>query len=220
MVGVDEAGHDDAAARVDLGGAARVQVRPDGEDFLALDEHVGLGKIAHVRVHRHHGTAANDIAPATPAGVLGHVPVVRRAGARREQIGTCGGDPGRGRRLQEIAPRTGMDLRNSFIAQFAHWFLLRVVIPSEQRKQQEARLSEGAARVTLQRVALAIRRPHVQRAQLAGQGDFWYRRRPHGIVWSRDAPAIHPRRIRRLDTSHHPGSCLVGWSRVGRRGGR
>ena len=44
MVRIDEAGHDDAAARVDHCGAAAVQVRSDGEDLLAFDEDVGLGE--------------------------------------------------------------------------------------------------------------------------------------------------------------------------------
>jgi len=36
VVRVDEAGHDDAAARVDFAGVAGAQIRPDGEDLLAL----------------------------------------------------------------------------------------------------------------------------------------------------------------------------------------
>src|SRR6266550_9233756 len=60
MVSIDESRHDDAAARVDWRGTARLQVRADGDDLLALDQHVGLGKIAYARIHRHHGTAAND----------------------------------------------------------------------------------------------------------------------------------------------------------------
>jgi hypothetical protein len=121
MVRIDEARHDDAAAGVDHVGVAGVQVWSDGEDLLALDQHVGLGEVAHIRVHRHHGTAANDVAPAPPAVVLGRVLAVRGGRASREQIETCGGGPGRGRRLQEVAPRSGMTLRDSFIAQFAHW---------------------------------------------------------------------------------------------------
>ena len=46
VVRVDEARHHDAAARVDLGGAAGVQVRADGEDLLALDQHVALREVA------------------------------------------------------------------------------------------------------------------------------------------------------------------------------
>jgi len=103
VVRIDEARHDDAAAGVDRRGTAHLQIRPDRKDLLALDQHVGLGKIAHVRVHRHHGTTTNDVAPAVLAAVLGWVPVVRRGRARREQIETCGGAGGR-RSLQEIAP--------------------------------------------------------------------------------------------------------------------
>ena len=120
VVRVDETGHHDAAAGVDHIGTTRVQVRSDGKDLLALDQHVGLGEVAHLRVHRHHGTATDDIASAPPAGVLRLVFIARRGRARREQIDTCGGDPGRRRRLQKIAPRTGMVLRNSVIAQLAH----------------------------------------------------------------------------------------------------
>src|SRR3989454_9078362 len=73
MVRIDEARHDDAAARVDHGGGVHLQVWSDGEDLLALDQHVGLSEVAHLRVgvHRHHGTAANDVAPSGAAGVLG-----------------------------------------------------------------------------------------------------------------------------------------------------
>ena len=58
---VDEARHHDAAARVDHRSAIRAQVRPDGDDLLAFDQHVGLRKIADLRVHRHHGAAANEV---------------------------------------------------------------------------------------------------------------------------------------------------------------
>jgi len=37
MMRIDEAGHDDAAGGVDHCGAARLQVRSDGADLLALD---------------------------------------------------------------------------------------------------------------------------------------------------------------------------------------
>ena len=113
MVRIDEAGHDDAAAGVDHRGVARLQLRSDGEDLLALDQHVGLGEVADLRIHRHHGTAANDVAPAPLTEAFGRRAAVRGGRASREQIET-GDDAGRGRRLQEIAPRTGMILRNSF----------------------------------------------------------------------------------------------------------
>ncbi len=51
MVGVDEARHDDAAAGVDHPGITGAQIRADGDDLLALDEHVGPGEVAHVGVH-------------------------------------------------------------------------------------------------------------------------------------------------------------------------
>src|SRR5206468_9941738 len=94
--------------------------RPDGEDLLALDQDVGLGEVAHLRVHRHHGSAANDVAPSMAAAVRGRVSGGRRRRARREQIAACGDGSGRGRHLQEIATRCGMALRNSFVAQYAN----------------------------------------------------------------------------------------------------
>ena len=54
MVGVDKPGHDDAASCVDLRCAARMQVRPNGEDLLALDQHIGLCEVADLRIERHH----------------------------------------------------------------------------------------------------------------------------------------------------------------------
>ena len=68
-------------------GAACVQVRSDGEDLLALDQHVGLGEVADCRIHRHHGAAANDVAPARSAGILRRIVVkLRRGTAWLEQI--------------------------------------------------------------------------------------------------------------------------------------
>ncbi len=125
VVRIDEAGHDDLAARVDLRRAARVQVRADLLNQLTLDEHVGFGEFAlvgHAGVHRHHMTAADDIAPATPAAVFRRVVALSCGRARREQTQACGG-PACCRRLQEIAPpelRASMVLRESFIAQYAH----------------------------------------------------------------------------------------------------
>jgi len=61
--------------RVDYGGIARLDVRSDGENFLAFDQHVGLGEVADGRIHRHHRAAADEIAPAGAAGVSGHIVV-------------------------------------------------------------------------------------------------------------------------------------------------
>ncbi len=103
VVRIDEARHDDLAACVDLVRVARVQVRPDGDDLLALHQHVGTGEVSDLRVHRHHVAAPDDIAPATLAGVLRSVVVVRRGGSRREQAHPRS-SRGRGRSLEEIAP--------------------------------------------------------------------------------------------------------------------
>src|SRR5437899_12791834 len=117
VVRTDEARHDEAAGRVNLRGAGHGQVRPDGDDFLALDHYVGFGEIADIRVHRHHGTATNDVAPARLAGIVRRIIVLlilRRGRARREQIETCGGDSGGRCSLLEngrwIEYRTGMVL--------------------------------------------------------------------------------------------------------------
>jgi hypothetical protein len=50
-------------------GAGRVQVPADLQDFLSLDQHVALVEVAHVRVHRHYGPAADDVAAAGLAAV-------------------------------------------------------------------------------------------------------------------------------------------------------
>src|SRR5882672_1886235 len=124
VVRVDEARHHDFAARVDLRGAARVQVRPDGEDLLSLDQHVGLGEFAlvgHAGVHRHHVAAADDIAPAPLARILRPIVVLRSGRARGEQTHPRRGGCGRGRSLQEIAPpELRMVLRFALNAQYAH----------------------------------------------------------------------------------------------------
>ena len=76
VVRIDEAGHHDAACGIDHVGGARRYMRPDGEDRIALDQDIGLGEVAHIRiVHRHHRAAANDVASERHAAVL---KVVRR----------------------------------------------------------------------------------------------------------------------------------------------
>jgi hypothetical protein len=104
VVRVDEARHDDPAAGIDDRGGAGAQIRPDRDDLLALDQHVGLRKITDARVQRHHSPAANEQPPAVPSAVFRRVVFVGRRRARREQIGCRGGRPGDGRRLQEVAP--------------------------------------------------------------------------------------------------------------------
>jgi hypothetical protein len=95
--------------RVDHLGAAGRHVRPDGEDFLALDQHVRLRELAleraaQARIHRHHRTAANDVTPARRAGALGHCELRCRR-PRREQIETRRGNSGCRRAFEEVAPR-------------------------------------------------------------------------------------------------------------------
>ncbi len=40
MMAVDETRHDDGVGRIDLDGVAISEIRPDGSDVIALDEHV------------------------------------------------------------------------------------------------------------------------------------------------------------------------------------
>ena len=86
---VDEAGHHDLAARVDHVGIAGGQVGADGEDLLALDQHVAAHEVdvadlggASIDMI---GAAANQIAPAGPAAVARRTVVViaRAPGAAR-----------------------------------------------------------------------------------------------------------------------------------------
>ena len=44
MVRIDEAGHHNLAARIDVSAAAGVQVGSDGKNFLTLNQHVGPGE--------------------------------------------------------------------------------------------------------------------------------------------------------------------------------
>src|SRR6185295_19242857 len=128
VVRVDEPRHDDLAAGVDLAGTACFEVRPDRDDLLALDQHVGAGELAlvgHARVHRHHDSAADHIAPTPPAAVLRRTIVVTVVRARRrvEQAHPRGTGRGCRRSLQEIAPselRARVVLRTSLVAQDAH----------------------------------------------------------------------------------------------------
>ena len=66
---INKAGHDNTASRIDLAGAAYVpNVRFDITNLVALDEDIGLRKVADLRIHRHHGAAANYVATAGLAG--------------------------------------------------------------------------------------------------------------------------------------------------------
>ena len=118
---VDETGHHDTAARIDHVDIAGVQVRTDRENLLAVDQYVAADEIGDRRVHRHHRTAADQIAPAGPAAVARRAIIVMRGrGPCGEEIGCCRGDAGRRRTFEEIAPRGGVVLPPSSIAQDAH----------------------------------------------------------------------------------------------------
>jgi hypothetical protein len=125
MVGVNEARHHDASRRIDFRGTVGAQIRSHREDLRPFDQHIGLWKIADLRIHRHHGAAADDQAPARAPIIVGRAAAaVRLRNARREQIHrTCCRRRGR-RRFQEvparIAGRMWVILRLAFIAQFAH----------------------------------------------------------------------------------------------------
>ncbi len=122
VVRIDEAGHDDAPARVDHVGAARRQVRPDGKDGLALDQDVGLGEVAHFRVHRHHRTAANDVAPARPAAVLrrvGRLANCAAAGRGANRLTPAAATPAAAAPLRK-SRREPKRFFTSLVAKFAH----------------------------------------------------------------------------------------------------
>ena len=59
-VGVDEAGDDDVARRVDHPGSVRGQPVTDGGDPVALDEHVGAGHLAERRVLGEHDPTLDE----------------------------------------------------------------------------------------------------------------------------------------------------------------
>src|SRR5262249_59451898 len=88
VVRINEAGHDNSAAGVDLR-TAGVQVWSDVENLLAFDQHVGLRKVAEVaeaRIHRHDGPTANDVARARRAAVERRGPALRRGGGGRAPV--------------------------------------------------------------------------------------------------------------------------------------
>ena len=122
VVRVDESRHDDAAGRVDDISATGTQVRPDLLDLLALDQHIRLGKVADLRVHRKHGAVADDVAPARPAAV-GRRIARRLRRSRREQIERARGGRGERRNFQEITSTVNgiaMKLRLACHAHPAH----------------------------------------------------------------------------------------------------
>ncbi len=121
---IDEAGHHDAPGGIDHVRGARRYMRPDGEDRIALDQDIGLGEVAHIRiVHRHHRPAANDVAPVRPAAVLRWIAAalrIRRSGTRCEEIETCRGNASCRSTFKKIAPRAEMVSQHSLIAKYAH----------------------------------------------------------------------------------------------------
>jgi hypothetical protein len=84
VVGIDKPGHDNAAGCVNHGRVARLDVLFDVQDFLTLDQHVGLREVADAGIQRHGGTAANDVTLTRLA--TAHRRGVRPGGTRREQI--------------------------------------------------------------------------------------------------------------------------------------
>ena len=106
MVCIDEPRHHDAPGRVDDAGAGYVQILPNGDDLLAVDQNIALWEVAHRRVHRHDGAAADDVAPPMVASPGGRTRIVglRGSGRRVQEIepGSC--DRARGGDFQEIAP--------------------------------------------------------------------------------------------------------------------
>jgi hypothetical protein len=48
---INEARHHNATARINLPGAAGMQVRSDSKNLLAVDENVGLREVTDARIH-------------------------------------------------------------------------------------------------------------------------------------------------------------------------
>ena len=71
-MGVDEARHDDMSRRIDDGGVGRVNRGGDLDNGRPLDEHVADRVIADALVHRQHGSALDEGAPALDPDVFGH----------------------------------------------------------------------------------------------------------------------------------------------------
>ena len=137
MVGVDEPGHDDAAAGVDHTGITCAQVRADGEDLLALDQHVRRDEVADRRVHRHHGAAFDDV-----AGACRRNADLGRRRTRREQTEARCRGARRCRNCEKAAacdlprakagPLAEMPLRHSGTAQYTHVCISPIVSHSER----------------------------------------------------------------------------------------
>ena len=60
MMGVDQARHDDAAGGVDDFGVVGHEIRPDGDDAVALDEDVADREIGNFLIHRDDGAALEE----------------------------------------------------------------------------------------------------------------------------------------------------------------
>jgi hypothetical protein len=82
MVGIDETRHHDAPGRVDYR-PVHLQIFSDGDDLPAFDQNIALGKVAHSRVHRHDGAAANDVAPSALTNPDGWTRIATRRRDRR-----------------------------------------------------------------------------------------------------------------------------------------
>ena len=59
-VGIDQARDDDGATGIDHLGIVGLDVRGNGGDALAIDQHVALGQVANFWIHRHNGAAADE----------------------------------------------------------------------------------------------------------------------------------------------------------------
>ena len=92
MVRIDEAGMT-MRPRASITSASPACSFGRRDDLLALDQHVGLGEVAHLRILGHHGTAVNDVAPAAPACVVGRILVVCRGRTRCEEIRPAAATP-------------------------------------------------------------------------------------------------------------------------------
>src|SRR5437773_2663325 len=89
MVRVNETRHDDPIRRVDHCRRC-LEIRPDCDDLLALDQHVGFLKVTNFGVHAEHDAALQqDAAPAAATSCGNNVTLGQELPVKRPHV--CGG---------------------------------------------------------------------------------------------------------------------------------
>jgi hypothetical protein len=122
-MGVDEAGHDNLALRIDHDRVAGVDIRADLDDPRAVDQDIADGEVADGLVHRQHRPALDQDAAPGVAEALRH-------GAHDSVLGACASrgckDRGRGSGgggFHEIPPNGAGQIGSLRITKPAHRFL-------------------------------------------------------------------------------------------------